>query len=80
MKRPQTIVTAGTTWLGNYCGDILLLASLMEAEFYLKADDRFADISGDYDRKLQVARVELRNIIRQGDYSPVKPAAQPAQG
>ena len=80
IQRPQTIVTAGTTWLGNWCGELLLLCSLMEAENYLKADDRFADLSGDYATKLQVARVEMRNIIRQGDYSPVKPAAAPVQG
>lgn len=79
IKRPQTIVTAGTTWLGNYCGELLFLASLMEAEMYLKADDRFSDLEGDYQYKLGVARIELRNIIRQGDYSPVKPAAAPVQ-
>jgi hypothetical protein len=75
IQRPQSIVTAGTTWLGQWCGDMLFLASLMEAEMYLKADDRFADLQGDYQAKLQVARLELRNIIRQGDYSPVRAAA-----
>lgn len=80
LKRPQTIVTAGTSWLGDRCGDLLFLTSLMEAEEYLKADDRFADLEGEYQGKLEVARVELRNSIRQGDYAPVKPAAAPAQG
>lgn len=80
IKRPPSIVTAGTTWLGNNVPDLLFLASLMEAEHYLKADDRFADLQGDYTSKLQIARIELRNIIRQGDYAPVKPAAAPVQG
>jgi hypothetical protein len=80
IKRPQTIVTAGTSWLGDRCGDLLFLASLMEAEFYLKADDRFTDLQGDYQSKLQVARVELRNSIRQGDYEPMKAAAATVQG
>jgi hypothetical protein len=78
--RPQTIVTAGSSWLGDRCGDLLFQCALMEAEHYLKADDRFADIGADYATKLQKARTELRNTIRQGDYSPVKAAATPAQG
>ena len=80
LSRPQTIVTAGTSWLGDRCGDLLLLTSLMEAEFYLKADDRFSDLEGDYQSKLATARVEMRNQIRQGDYSPVKAAATTVQG
>ena len=80
LKRPASVVITGTSWLPDRCGDLLFVASLMEAEHYLKADDRFADLEGDYQSKLSVARVELRNSIRQGDYSPVKPAAAPAQG
>lgn len=79
VQRPQSIVTAGSTWLGNWCGDLLFHASLMEAENYLKADDRFADIKAQYDDKLQVARLELRNIVRKGDYAPLQPTAAPLQ-
>jgi hypothetical protein len=79
VQRPQSIVAAGSTWLGNWCGDLLFHASLMEAENYLKADDRFSDIQGQYDAKLQIARVELRNQIRQGDYSPAKATASTVQ-
>jgi hypothetical protein len=78
--RPQSVVTASNTWLSDRCGDLMFLCALMEAEHYLKADDRFADLSGDYQTKLAAARTELRNSIRQGDYSPVKAAAAPAQG
>jgi hypothetical protein len=80
IKRPQSIVTAGTSWLGDNCGEILFAASLMEAERYLKADDRFGDIQSDYQSKLATARLELRNSIRVGDYSPARPAAVTTQG
>jgi 23S rRNA C2498 (ribose-2'-O)-methylase RlmM len=79
VQRPQSIVTAGSTWLGNWCGDLLFHASLMEAEDYVKADDRFDDIKNRYDEKLQIARVEMRNQIRQGDYSPAKATASTVQ-
>jgi hypothetical protein len=75
LKRPASVVITGTSWLADRCGDLLLDCALMEAENYLKADDRFADIQGDYQTKLAIARAELRNAIRQGDYSPVKAAA-----
>jgi hypothetical protein len=77
IKRP-TGLASGTqnTWLGDNVGDVLFLACLMEAENWLKADDRFADIKGQYDEKLNIARAELRNSIRVGDYSPAKHAAK----
>jgi hypothetical protein len=78
VMRPLSIVVLGSSWLGDRCGDLLLLTSLMEAEQFLKADDRFGDLSGDYQAKLQIARAELRNSVRGGDYSPIKPAAAPA--
>ena len=82
IKRPQSLVTisGGVTWLSANCSDILFHACLMEAENFLKADDRYSDIEEQYNTKLQIARIELRNSIREGDYSPVKPAAAPAQG
>ena len=80
LKRPASVVITGTSWLADRCGDLLFQCALMEAENYLKADDRFADIQGDYAYKLQIAREELRNAIRQGDYSPMKAAAAPEKG
>jgi len=80
IKRPQSVVTAGTTWLSANCGDLLFHACLMEAENFIKADDRYADIGNQYNTKLQIARMELRNSIRQGDYSPMKSAATVEQG
>lgn len=77
--RPESIVDAGSTWLGTNCGELLFLASLLEAERYLKADDRFDDIHQDYQEKLATRRMELRDSIRRGDYTPVAPAATKAQ-
>jgi len=34
--RPETIVTASTTWLGDVCGNALKYASFVEAYIYLK--------------------------------------------
>lgn len=77
IKRP-TGLAPGTqnTWLGDNCGDVLFAACLMEAELWLKADDRYADVEKQYNDKLNIARAELRNSIRIGDYAPVKPAAK----
>lgn len=66
------------TWLGTNAGDLLFAACLMEAEQWLKADDRYADIKGTYDEKLGVRRLELVNLIRTGQYSPPRAAAKPA--
>lgn len=35
---PQSIVTAGTTWLGDNFDTVLLYGSLLEADAYMKAD------------------------------------------
>jgi hypothetical protein len=78
LMRPLSVVVLGSSWLADRCGDLLLLTSLMEAEHYLKGDDRFGDLEQDYKMKLQIAKAELRNSTRQGDYSPVKSAAMPA--
>jgi hypothetical protein len=36
--RPETIVTAGTTWLSDNMGDVLLYGSLIEAAVYMKSE------------------------------------------
>lgn len=81
IQRPQSIVIAGTSWLGDNVGDLLFYCSLMMAERFIKADDRFDDISNDYVTGLASARMELAESIRMGNYSPVKRAATvPAPG
>lgn len=68
------------TWLGDFAGDLLFDCCLMEAEHWIKADDRYADIKTKfYEEKLPAGRLELRNIIRNGEaYSPFKPSSQKA--
>lgn len=79
IKRPESIVTAGTSWLGDNVGELLFAATLMEAERYIKADDRWDDINTDYQTKLATSKAELAESIRMGNYSPYKPAATEAQ-
>lgn len=68
-----------STWLSEKVPDLLFAACLMEAEHFLKADDRYADYANKYHQELlPVARAELRNSIKAGDYNPFKPAAKPA--
>lgn len=73
--RPESIVDADSTWLGDHAGELLFLASLCQSERWLKADDRFADMKSDYDEALQVWKLENRTLMRTGDYSPAAPAA-----
>lgn len=75
IARPQSIVTANTSWLGDNVADLLFYATLMKAERFLKADDRFDDIASDYQAGIGQARMELAESIRMGNYSPVKRAA-----
>lgn len=79
VKRPASLTAGagtGTTWMSSRCGDLLFAASLMEAEHYLKADDRYGDMKAKYyEELLPMRRMELRVAIRNGDFSPMKPGA-----
>lgn len=66
-----------TSWLSRVVPDALFAACLMEAEHFLKADDRYEDFRRKYETELLPnARLELRQLIRAGDYTPLRPAAQ----
>jgi hypothetical protein len=70
--------SAATSWLGTNVPDLLFAACLMEAEQFLKADDRYADFKNKYEQELlPTARLELRQSIRSGDYGPMRPAPGP---
>ena len=58
---PQSIVTAGTTWLGDNFENILLYGTLREAYTYLKGEQ---DMVAAYEQKYQEA---LAQIDRLGD-------------
>lgn len=81
MKRPADGFTSSsgntTSWLSTRVPDALFAACLMEAEQYLKADDRYADYRTKYYQELlPTARTELRNAMRRGDFIPPIAVAQ----
>jgi hypothetical protein len=56
---PQSIVTAGTSWLGNNYPNVLLWGSLVEAYIYLKGE---ADLIQTYQAKFQEAMGPLKQL------------------
>lgn len=76
IQRPPSIVVAQNTWLGDNVGQCLFVACLMEAEHWLKADDRYADWKSKYyEELLPNARGEIMIAARSGSYSPLQPIA-----
>jgi hypothetical protein len=57
---PQSIVTAGSSWLGDNYSPVLLYGSLVEAYIYMKGE---ADMMAAYEKKYQDA---LQQLIRLG--------------
>lgn len=81
VRRPTDALSgnspSATSWLSRNVPDALFAACLMEAENFLKADDRYEDYKRKYQEEiLPAARIELRNLIRMGDYAPMRPAAE----
>lgn len=71
IKRPAGLsVGTPTTWLSQHVGDLLLLATLISSEQYLKADDRIIVWKQDYAERLLIARREL-NLEQRNDYMPM---------
>jgi hypothetical protein len=80
IQRPQSIVVAQNTYLGDNLGDVLFVACLMESEQFLKADDRYADMSKKYyEELLPNARGEIAVAARSGVYTPLQPVASVPQ-
>jgi hypothetical protein len=76
VQRPPSIVVAQNTWLGDNVGDLLFVACLMEAEHFIKADDRYADMKTKYyEELLPNARGEVMLAARSGVYAPLAPIA-----
>ena len=65
---PESIVTAGTTWLGDNAETVLLYGSLLEAYTYLKGDgDIMAQYRQQYDTALgQLLGIDVRS--KRDDY------------
>ena len=56
---PESIVTAGTTWLGNNFDSALLYGSLLEAYTYMKGE---ADVLANYNARYNEAMVLLKQL------------------
>jgi len=76
---PESIVTAGTTWLGDNFGNVLFNASMVEAARFLKQEQ---DIVANYQQLLIDSLQSMKNVIdgrrRQDTYrrgEPRQPAA-----
>jgi hypothetical protein len=84
IARPRGLDAANedsVSYFSTKHGDVLFAACLMEAEHWLKADDRYGDYKDKYyNELLPTTRLELRRAVRRGDYSPYVPAANPAGG
>ncbi len=64
---PQSIVSAGTSWLGDNYSPVLLYGSLVEAYTYMKGE---ADIMAFYEKKYQDAVMQLNRLgtgLERGD-------------
>ena len=56
---PESIVTAGTSWLGNNFDSVLLYGALLEAANFMKAD---ADVIANYKDRFGRAMAELKQL------------------
>jgi len=71
---PESIVTAGTTWLGDNFDTVLLYGSLVEAYTYMKGEqDMMALYNGKYQEALALAKrlgdgMERQDAYRSGQF------------
>jgi len=71
---PESIVTAGTSWLGDNLDSVLLYGSLVEAYTYMKGEtDMLALYNGKYNEALQLAQrlgdgLERSDAYRSGQF------------
>ena len=56
---PQSIVTAGTTWLGDYFDSVLLYGSLLEAYTFMKGE---TDVIQNYIARYNEALAQLKQL------------------
>jgi hypothetical protein len=56
---PQSIVTAGTSWLGDNFDSVLLYGALLEAYTYMKGE---ADVMAAYQKRYDEAMVLLKQL------------------
>jgi hypothetical protein len=56
---PQSIVTAGTSWLGDNFDSVLLYGALLEAYTYMKGE---ADVMAAYQKRYDEAMALLKQL------------------
>lgn len=56
---PESIVTAGTSWLGENFESVLLYGTLVEAAVFMKAE---ADMMAAYEKRFQDAMTQLKQL------------------
>ena len=64
---PQSIVTAGTTWLGDNFDSVLLYGSLLEAAAYMKSDAETINFYKDRYGEALALLTRLGNGLERGD-------------
>jgi hypothetical protein len=64
---PQSIVTAGTTWLGDNFDTVLLYGSLLEAAAYMKSDAETINFYKDRYGEALALLTRLGNGLERGD-------------
>jgi len=57
---PVSIVTAGTSWLGDNFDQVLLYGAMLEAYIFMKGD---ADVMGYYKAAYDVGLAELKAVV-----------------
>lgn len=79
LDRPTPLSQSNTTnWITRNAADLLLYATLVEAETFLIAPERVAEFENKYKQALLPARAFWRSQA-QNSYEPIAPAAEPVQ-
>lgn len=66
---PESIVTAGTTWVGENWDNVLLYGALVEAAVFMKSeDDVMKAYSGQYIANLKLLQDYASGILQSGTY------------
>lgn len=76
-KRPASIVTATTTFVGSNVGDLLFAACMISAERFNLGFEEAANWKATYEDLLKSARIDLRHLLRR-DYATLAPQPQAA--
>lgn len=79
MVRPGKLTSSNTTnWITRNAADLLLYATLVEAETFLIAPERVQEFEAKYRQLLLPMRATWR-AHAQNTYEPISPAAEPVQ-